>query len=347
MQPDLSTSSYDYELPPDRIAQRPVPRGEARLLVLRRERDQLEDRSVAELPALLAAGDLLVTNDVRVRPARLVGRRQTGGKAELQLMERRGPGRWHALIRAARRLRPGEPITVDDALVFTVLEDGAHGYELSGPDGWAEVAPHGRAPLPPYIKRPADEPLADRQRDLADYQTVFARDGDAVAAPTAGLHITEALLDELTANGIERTSVTLEVGAGTFMPVKTEQLARHPMHAERYRVTAEAAAALERARAEGRRVVALGTTSCRVLETLARHHDRPWRAAAGETRIFIHPPQALQLTDALMTNFHLPKSTLLMLVSAMTGRERILEAYRHAVDAGYRFHSYGDSMLIL
>ncbi len=339
------TSDFDYELPAASIAQETAPRGESRLLVLDRE-GPLEGSNrharVRDLPRLLRPGDLLVLNDTRVIPARLFGRRVGGtGKMELMLIERFSEQEWDALVKPGRRARPGTVIELDAGLAAEVVdkrEDGRHRLRFSEP-----IEPHldrlGHVPLPPYIHRP-DTP-EDRER----YQTVYARSPGAVAAPTAGLHFTTQLLEEIAAAGIEIARVTLHVGIGTFKPVAVERIEEHRMERERYEIGAEAAAAIRRAQERGGRVVAVGTTVVRTLESAALAGNGTVRPGAGSTELFITPGFRFQVVDALLTNFHLPRSTLLMLVSAFAGRERVLAAYEEAIREGYRFYSYGDAML--
>jgi S-adenosylmethionine:tRNA ribosyltransferase-isomerase len=350
-------SDFDYELPDGGIAQSPAePRDRARLLVHDVEHDRTSHGHVSDLAERLAPGDLLIVNDTRVRSARLLGHRASGGAVELLLLERLAGGEpdapWRALARPAGRLAPGEEIQLEEGrLRARMLRRGEGGewiLELRGAGPEQEdvellVERFGRAPLPPYIKRPRGADDA-RERDRASYQTVFARELGAVAAPTAGLHFTPELLAKLDERGIERATVTLHVGEGTFQPVTAEDTAGHVMHAERYSLSAATVAAIERARARGGRVVAVGTTSVRVLETVAA--SGPLRAGSGETRLFLVPGSPFRVVDALLTNFHLPRSTLLMLVAAFAGRERVLRLYREAIALGYRFYSYGDAMLL-
>ena len=329
----MNLSDFDFPLPPGSIAQAPVrPRDAARLLHVTQA---LEDRVVADLPALLQPGDLLVVNDTRVIPAQLEGRR---GEARigLTLDQPQADGSWHALARNARRLHVGDVIRFerDAALEAEVLaRDGdSVSVRFNGPFEQA-----GALALPPYIDRPGGPTEADQ----VDYQTVFAADPGAVAAPTAGLHFTERLLAALEAAGIGRALVTLHVGAGTFLPVRTDDVAEHRMHAERGEITPAAADAINGAR----RVVAVGTTSLRLIESAAGEDGlvRPFR---GDTRLFITPGYRFRRVGALMTNFHLPKSTLFMLVCAFAGTERMRAAYAHAIASGYRFYSYGDASLL-
>lgn len=341
----MLTSDFDYELPAASIAQEPAPRGESRLLVLDREGPERHAR-ISDLPRLLRPGDLLVLNDTRVIPARLHGRSAGGGKMEILLVERLADREWEALVKPGRRARPGAVIEIAPGLAAEVVAKEDDRYRLRFPE---PVEPHldrlGHIPLPPYIHRP-DTP-EDRER----YQTVYARRPGAVAAPTAGLHFTEPLLREIEAAGVETARVTLHVGIGTFRPVAAERIAEHRMERERYEIGEEAAGAIRRARETGRRIVAVGTTVVRTLEGAALAGDGEVQAGSGATDLFIHPgnPDSpgfrFQVVDALLTNFHLPRSTLLMLVSAFAGRERVLAAYAEAVREGYRFYSYGDAML--
>ncbi|WP_159589848.1 tRNA preQ1(34) S-adenosylmethionine ribosyltransferase-isomerase QueA [Chelativorans xinjiangense] len=348
---------FDFELPEDRIALRPVsPRDSARLLVVRPD-EALEDRIVRDLPQLLRAGDALVFNDTKVIPARLSGLRRRGeavAHVEATLHMRTGPDRWKAFLKPAKRVAVGERIQFGHdgescflgTLEASVAEKGEGGeallvFDLSGPVLDEAIAAAGHMPLPPYIasKRPDDE------RDQADYQTIYAREEGAVAAPTAGLHFTPGLFAALDAAGIERHFVTLHVGAGTFLPVKADDTAAHKMHAERGEVDAGTAEALNAVRARGGRIVSVGTTSLRLLESAAMGSGEI-AAWSGKTDIFIVPGYRFRAVDALMTNFHLPRSTLFMLVSAFSGLEAMKEAYRHAIERGYRFYSYGDACLL-
>ncbi len=331
---------FDFQLPQAAIAQAPAPRGESRLLVLDAE-GEARHRLVTDLVDLLAPGDLLVVNDTRVLPARLFARGPAGGSVELLLVERLAERRWECLVKPGRRARPGKRLALApgvSAEVVAMGEDGRRTVEFSTP-----IEPHletiGHVPLPPYIDRP------DRAEDRERYQTVYAAAPGAIAAPTAGLHFTEALLDRLAARGIERASVTLHVGLGTFKPVTAELVHEHRMDAERYLVPSATVAAIAEARRRGGRVVAVGTTVVRTLESAAEE-DGGVRPGAGSTRLFIVPGHRFRAVDLLLTNFHLPRSTLLMLVSAFAGRERVLEAYREAIAEGYRFYSYGDAMLL-
>lgn len=360
----MRLSDFDFDLPEDRIALRPAePRDAARLLVVRPGQD-LADHVVRELPDFLRPGDAMVFNDTRVIPARLAGLREgrtTGGAdgtpvaVEATLHRRVAPDRWSAFMRPGKRLKVGDRVAFGarddraceadrlDATVFEKHEGGevVLAFDLSGPDLDISIARHGDMPLPPYIaaKRGEDE------RDRADYQTVYAREDGSVAAPTAGLHFTPELLEALKAKGVSTHFVTLHVGAGTFLPVKTDDVSEHKMHAEYGQVTREVGDALNAVRAAGGRIVCVGTTSLRLLES-ATGEDGVVRPFADETAIFITPGYRFRAADVLMTNFHLPKSTLFMLVSAFAGRETMRAAYEHAISTGYRFYSYGDGSLL-
>ncbi len=341
---------YDYSLPEDLIAQHPLPeRDQSRMLVLRRGREGCDHRHFADLPDLLPPDAVLVVNNTRVLPRRLVGETERGTPLEALLLAERSPGCWEALVRRARRIKPGAAVRfAGGALAATALQRTPEGHwllEFADPDTVrARLEVHGLAPLPPYIGRQgaaAGEPAADR----AAYQTVYAQVDGALAAPTAGLHFTPALLRRLRERGFPVLEVTLHVGIGTFAPVKVLNPAQHVMHAERYEIQPAVAQALLAARVAGRHIVAIGTTTVRTLETWARHGCPS--GAAGETRLFIYPPFEFRAIQGMLTNFHLPRSTLLMLVSAFHGRERLLSAYGEAVARRYRFFSYGDCMLML
>ncbi|HVI50722.1 MAG TPA: tRNA preQ1(34) S-adenosylmethionine ribosyltransferase-isomerase QueA [Candidatus Sulfotelmatobacter sp.] len=340
----MDVSAFDFELPRELIAERPVtPREAAKLLHVRA--DGLGDHHVGDLPGLLRPDDLLVFNDTRVIPARLKGKRGEAG-IEVTLHERVGLSAWKAFARPAKKLKAGDVVRWSDDFQSEVIEKGEAGevtlaFNKGGDDLMLALEAHGEMPLPPYIKR---ENGADDQ-DRKDYQTIFARDPGAVAAPTAGLHFTPDLLAALDAKGILRETLTLHVGAGTFLPVKVEDTRDHKMHSERGVVTVETAARVNAARAAGRRIVAVGTTAMRLLESAADEGGvlHPFDRA---TDIFITPGYRFKIVDALMTNFHLPKSTLFMLVSAFAGLERMKSAYEHAKAHGYRFYSYGDTSLL-
>ncbi len=351
--PAMRVSDFDFELPSELIALRPaIPRDSARLLVVDAI-GAMADCSVGDLPDLLRAGDILVFNDTKVIPARLSGERDRGGlKVPVQatLLQRLSPARWTALMKPGKRLRVGDRVHFGkdesepplDAIIESKGEDGAVtlAFDLSGPALDAEVMRVGVMPLPPYIAALRPEDAQDR----SDYQTVYAREDGSVAAPTAGLHFTPALLEALAAKGIGRAFVTLHVGAGTFLPMKVDAVADHKMHAESGEISAETADALNAARAAGGRIICVGTTSARLLES-ATDADGTVRPFAGETAIFITPGYRFRAADILMTNFHLPKSTLIMLVSAFVGTARARTAYAHAIEGGYRFYSYGDAGL--
>ncbi|MCJ2090598.1 tRNA preQ1(34) S-adenosylmethionine ribosyltransferase-isomerase QueA [Methylobacterium sp. E-005] len=340
---------FDFDLPEASIALRPAePRDAGRLLVVQ-PGAALSDRTVRDLPGALRAGDALVFNDTRVIPARLHGVRTRPGapgqRTEAMLHLREGPARWRAFGRPAKRLAPGDTLRFGD-LTATVFEKGEAGeivldFDRSGPDLDAAIAAEGVLPLPPYIagKRAADT------RDITDYQTIYARNPGAVAAPTAGLHFSESLLADLDAAGLRRHHVTLHVGAGTFLPVKAEDTQGHRMHAEVGILDAATADALNATRAAGGRIIAVGTTALRLLESAARP-DGTLAAFSGPTDIFITPGYHFRAVDALVTNFHLPRSTLFMLVSAFSGLDTMRAAYAHAIQAGYRFYSYGDASLL-
>ncbi|MGA0604507.1 tRNA preQ1(34) S-adenosylmethionine ribosyltransferase-isomerase QueA [Phenylobacterium sp. VNQ135] len=354
----MRLADFDFDLPEERIALRPAnPRDSARLLFVQSEQP-FQDLHVRDLPGLLRAGDVLVLNDTRVIPARLKGVRVRDAShvaVEATLHQRKSPAVWTAFMRPGKRLQPGDRISfgaMDDracllgALDATVKAKGEGGevtlsFDLSGPDLDAAIAERGAMPLPPYIaaKRGEDE------QDLTDYQTVYAEEDGSVAAPTAGLHFTPDLFARLAEAGVTIEKVTLHVGAGTFLPVKTEEVAEHRMHAEWGEVDEATADRLNVARAAGGRIVCVGTTSLRLLES-ATGEDGVVRPFRDETAIFITPGYRFRAADGLMTNFHLPKSTLFMLVSAFAGLDTMRAAYRHAIETGYRFYSYGDSSLL-
>ena len=341
----MTLADFDFELPPELIAQFPPPaRTDARMLVLERATGRCELRTFPDILAYLRPGDCLVLNDTRVLPARLVARRENGGDAELLLVEELEPGVWSGLVRPGKRFRHGGTVTLVQAPAVQVriegaLDEGLYKLRFPQPDVLALLEQAGTIPLPPYIEREAT--AADRER----YQTVYARQPGAVAAPTAGLHFTPALLAAAAAQGVSVAHVTLHVGPGTFRPVKVENLDDHIMHEEVYHLLPEAAASINAARRNGGRVVAVGTTSVRVLETCA--HAGEVVPGQGRTRLFLHPPKTPAVTDLLLTNFHLPRSTLLMLVATFTPREHLLAAYRLAVAERFRFFSYGDCMLLV
>jgi S-adenosylmethionine:tRNA ribosyltransferase-isomerase len=347
----MDVADFDFDLPDSLIAQEPpAERGGSRLLVLHRD-GAIDHAMFADLPQYLGAGDLLVVNNTRVFPARLLGKRvPSGGTVECLLLDETEPGIWGALMHPGQKLKPGARTVFEhegvriDGEVLSMHFQGRRTIRLSTahPGGLAEAIDRiGHIPLPPYIKRPDAE--ADKDR----YQTVYARHRGSVAAPTAGLHFTPSLLSALAQRGVERAEVTLHVGYGTFKPVTAERVEDHLVDAEHYSVSSDAAAALTRATQQGRRIIAVGTTTVRTLESLEVTPDVEVLPGLGETNLFITPGHTFQLVDGMVTNFHLPKSSLLMLVCAFAGRERVLEAYREAVEARYRFYSYGDAMLIL
>lgn len=358
----MKTDDFDYFLPPASIAQEPLAqRDEARLLEHDLGRNETRHRRVRDLTQVLKAGDLLVVNDTRVRPVRLFGRRQSGGKVEFLLTTavadhgpRPGVSRWLARVHPARKLRPGERIELDGGAHALAVERPAQDDGKPGPHWMIDLVAAGgtqveellleigRMPLPPYIQR---EPGSSDAEDRKRYQTVFADKPGAIAAPTAGLHFTEELLQRLEAMGVERATVTLHVGEGTFQPVAVQDLDQHPMHSESYELPPQTVAAVEACRRRGGRVFAVGTTSVRVLESCV-DAEGILRPGSGATRLFLRPGSEFKVVDALLTNFHLPRSTLLMLVSAFAGFERTMELYRIAVEQGYRFYSYGDAMCL-
>jgi S-adenosylmethionine:tRNA ribosyltransferase-isomerase len=336
----LTVDDFDYELPEALIAQHPEPKRTASRL-LRLAADRLSDQAFADLPRFLSAGDLLVFNDTRVIKARLCGHKASGGRIEVLIERVLGTHEALAQIRASHAPRPGTSLRLAGAIDATVLarDDDIFQLRFAGTDSvFALLDRHGEVPLPPYIAHAPE--AADERR----YQTVYARVPGAVAAPTAGLHFDEPLLERLRAQGVETAFLTLHVGAGTFQPVRVTELADHRMHAEWYEIPAAAAAAVSRAHARGRHVIAVGTTSLRALEAAAR--DGPVAAGCGETDLFITPGFRFRVVDRLITNFHLPKSTLLMLVAAFAGIGPVRAAYRHAIAQRYRFFSYGDAMLV-
>ena len=366
----MLTADFDFHLPEELIAQRPAPqRDTSRMFVLRRNNIETKHRQFRDLIDHLQRGDALVLNNSRVIPARLRAiNPNTSGAFEILLLEEHSRNDWWALMRPAKRARIGSELVLIDlrgersgisATVIDTNEDGHRRLKFQRAakvplandfNIWTVLDELGEVPLPPYIKR-ADRNLSEEDR--IRYQTVYAHEQGSVAAPTAGLHFTDELLNETRARGVRLCYITLHVGLGTFAPVKAQRIEEHAMHYERFNVSNEAAAEINRAKAEKRRVIAVGTTSVRVLESLAHKHDGKIAAGSGRTNIFIYPPFHFRIVDALVTNFHLPRSTLLMLVSAFaspgktTGRESILTAYAEAVKQRYRFFSYGDAMLIL
>lgn len=337
------TSDFDYPLPQDLIAQHPLAnRGASRLLVIDRSTGTFADRTFADFPSLLEAGDLLVLNTTRVRHARLPGTRPSGAPAEVLLIHPAADGTWIAMGKPGSALKPGKRIALGgDVFVETVsvFEDGNRAVRFIGASAEAAIERFGKLPLPPYIDREPD------QADETGYQTVYAEREGSVAAPTAGLHFTAEGLHSVQAKGVGIARIDLEVGPGTFKPVEGEDITAHPMHPERYSIGAETAEEIGRTRRDGGRVWAVGTTVVRALESAAG--EAGIRPGAQQTRLMITPGYRFRVVDRLLTNFHLPRSTLLMLVSAFAGHELILRAYRHAVAERYRFYSYGDAMAII
>jgi S-adenosylmethionine:tRNA ribosyltransferase-isomerase len=353
---DVDISDFDFDLPPELIAQEPPPvRGASRLLVVDRQSGRLADHHFQDLPSLLQKGDLLVLNNTRVFAARLLGTRLPGGGAAecllVRLLERTTPcsETWEALVHPGQRLKAGSRLEFGEgahAIHGEILDRHFHGRRsvrlwTDGADLTTVIDAIGHTPLPPYIKRPDGAPDRDR------YQTVYARERGSVAAPTAGLHFTPELLADLEARGIERTAITLHVGYGTFQPIRSAQLEDHRMEEEQFEVSPEAAAAISRALRERRRVIAVGTTTTRTLESLRITDDGGVEPARGLTSLFIFPGHSFRVVSGLVSNFHLPRSSLLLLVSALIGREKVLAAYRHAIAERYRFYSYGDAMLAI
>ena len=358
-------ADFDYALPAELIAQRPLPERDAsRMMVLDRANEQWQDCAFRDLAAFLRPGDLLVFNNAKVIPARLLGRRRgitsqpmgknnpaqrqhLTGETELLLTHRENGDVWQGLVHPGRKVRPGEVLVFgDDELEAEILSRGEYGarrVRLHAREGSTEDAIDrlGHVPLPPYIKR------ADDSSDRASYQTVYAKSPGAVAAPTAGLHFSDKVLAGLAAGGVETCEVTLDVGLGTFQPVRVERIEDHRMATEHYRIAETAASAINRALTEKRRVIAVGTTTVRTLESVAAEHDGRFVPGSGASNLFIFPGFCFRTVTGLLTNFHLPQSTLLMLVSAFAGKDFALRAYRHAVERHYRFYSYGDCMLIL
>lgn len=341
----LRTSDFDFHLPPELIAQQPVePRHASRLMVVHRETGAIEHRGFSDLATLVPAGDVLVVNRSRVLRARLLGRRSSGAPAEILLLRPLGDHRWEAMVSPGGKLRPGRRVEIAGELAVEILEITERRtriVRLDSPLGDdAAIERHGHVPLPPYIARP------DVPDDSERYQTVFAREPGSVAAPTAGLHFSSELLAALERKGVRRAEVLLHVGAGTFKPVEVEDPAEHVMHEESFMVPPETARTVNETRAAGKRIWAVGTTSVRTLEA-ASEEDGTLRAGAGETRIFIRPGYRFRGVDRLVTNFHLPRSTLSMLVAAFAGFDLMRHAYGEAVRERYRFYSYGDAMVIV
>ena len=339
------TSDYEFELPPAQIAQEPLERRDAsRLLTVDRSTGEIAHRMFTALPSIVAPGDALVLNTTKVMRARLLGVRDSGAPAEILLLRPLADGSWEAMVSPGGKLHPGRRVHVAegfDVEIVALTERRTRIVRLTtdGDEGEA-IERHGHIPLPPYIAR------ADTTADAERYQTVYARENGSVAAPTAGLHMTDALLAALATRGVRRVELVLHVGAGSFKPVEVDDPALHPMHEERYELSRESAATLNDVRGGGGKIWALGTTSARALESAVRA-DGTFAEARGETRIFVRPPYTFRGVDKLITNFHLPRSTLLMLVAALAGYDLTMRAYREAVAAGYRFYSYGDAMAII
>lgn len=348
----LRTSDYDFALPLDRIAQSPTARrDESRLMVLDRAQGRIAHHRFTDIAQYLHAGDALVVNTTRVFKARLLGTRDSGAPAEVLLLKEEKRGMWEAMVQPGNKLKPGRIVTFSETFraemgeptergtrLVKLIVDGAKAGDRDAER--AAIAAHGHVPLPPYIER------ADAPADLERYQTVYARQEGSVAAPTAGLHFTPELLATLSAQGVQRAEVLLHVGAGTFKPVEADDPAQHEMHEEWYDVSEESAALLTATRRAGKRVCAVGTTALRTLESAWRE-DGTYAAGCAETRIFIRPPAKVRSADVLLTNFHLPRSTLIMLVAAFAGYELTMQAYETAIREKYRFYSYGDAMLIV
>ena len=339
------TSDYEFHLPADRVAQHPLERREdSRLLIVERDSGRLTHGRFADVADLMHAGDALVLNTTRVVRARLLGTRDSGASAEVMLLRRRGDGLWEAMVHPGGKLKPGRRVRIADDLSVEILETTERRTRLvrlhsSLPDA-AAIERFGHMPLPPYIKR------ADSTADDERYQTVYAREAGSVAAPTAGLHFTDELLSRIASRGVRRADVVLHVGAGTFKPVEVDDPAQHQMHEESFELSRASATVLNETRASGRHIWAVGTTATRTLES-AVGQDGRFEPAAGDTRIFIRPPYEFRAVDKLITNFHLPRSTLIMLVAAFAGYDLTMRAYQEAIDAGYRFYSYGDAMVVV
>ncbi len=339
----MKTSDFDYELPPELIAQTPLERRDAsRLMTLNEATGEVGHRHFYELPSLLRPGDCLVLNDSRVLPARLIGHRESGGAAEILLLTDKGDKSWECLVRPGRKLREGARVSFGDgaltARITQVLPDGNRLVKFEYEGIFLEVLERlGKMPLPPYIK----EELQDRER----YQTVYSKEVGSAAAPTAGLHFTKELLREVQNMGVKVCYVTLHVGLGTFRPVAEENLEEHDMHSEYCSISRETAETINETKRNGGRVICVGTTSCRTVESWAGE-DGAMKESSGWTNIYIYPGYRFKVMDALVTNFHLPQSTLIMLVSALAGREHVLAAYKEAVKERYRFFSFGDAMFV-
>ncbi len=339
----MKASFFEYDLPQELIAQEPAqPRDSSRLMVLRRETGEIEHRIFRDLPCYLEAGDILVLNNTRVMPLRLFGRKRTGGKVEVLLL--RGQGEyWEALVNPGRKARVGEVLEISSKLKVEIVERKGGGVRVvklhCDGDLFSEIKKVGMLPLPPYIKKPLSEPSI--------YQTIYAEKEGSAAAPTAGLHFTQALFKRLEEKGVKKVFVTLHIGLDTFRSIKEEKIEKHSIHTEYYEVSPHAAEEINQAKREKKRVVAVGTTSVRVIETVAEKRSRRVLPGKGFTDLYIYPGYKFKVVDALITNFHLPRTTLIILVSAFAGRELILKAYKEAIKKKYRFYSFGDAILIL
>ncbi len=345
----IDLALYDYGLPPGRIALYPAtPRSSSKLMVIDKQKGSIEHRRFGDIVEYLKSGDLLVLNDSKVFPARLIGSRKgSGGRVEIFLLRRSNDQEWEALVKPGKRLKPGAEVILAGGKLAAIVGErtdyGGRRITLKGEgDVMALIWEHGEVPLPPYINRPAEE------ADKSTYQTVYASRIGAAAAPTAGFHFTKELLDEIARRGIEIVHITLHPGLGTFRPITVQDAARHKMETEYYTIEVSTADSINRAKAEGRRVIAVGTTTVRALESSWSDEKKRIEPARNKaTGIYIYPPYEFKTINCLLTNFHLPKSTLLLLVSALAGRELILKAYNEAIAGDYRFYSYGDAMLIL
>ena len=343
------TSNYDYDLPKHLIAQYPTSkRDESRLLVLHKESAKIEHRKFYEIIEYLNSGDVLVLNDTKVSPARISGTRTTGGKVEGLIIREIEENRWEVLLQSNHRLKENELLTFDNSIEGKILyRNDAGGWIIRVEDKekfTKMLEDSGRMPLPPYIKRNSDN-KSQEIRDDERYQTIYAKKVGAIAAPTAGLHFTTDLLQEISRKGIKIVNITLHVGLGTFKPIHKEDLRQHIIHKEFYNIPEEAVNTINNAKSLGKKIFATGTSTCRVLETIAKNYTA--EKSSGWTDLFIYPPYRFKLTDSLITNFHLQRSTLILLVSAFAGRENIASSYEEAINLNYRFYSYGDCMLIL
>lgn len=343
-------SAYSFQLPDHLIAQKPIePREASRMMHLRAENDSLEHLHFQDFPDLLDKNSLLVVNNTRVIPARLLGQRKTGAALEVLLVREMEPGTWRCKVKNLKKIKQGEKIDLCDgkleATLREVEEEGTGILEFSPREQlFAILEKHAHAPIPPYIHKTREKGQISREQDLQNYQTTFAKEYGAIAAPTAGLHFTPQIMEKIRAKGIEVCEVTLHVGLGTFEPLRVEDVREHPMHHETSYISPESAAAINRAKQEARKIIAVGTTSVRTLESSVE--NGVLQAGKRETNLFIYPPYQFQMVDQILTNFHLPESTLLMLISAFAGKDRVLSAYQTAIEKEYRFFSYGDCMFL-